>query len=150
MPLFTEISQWALLVGGVISLLFAITRVSVQLSNSLQSSHKISKQRKYSSIYPDTIQRLGDTPKVYEMDEKSRRNSSTIVDNLYDIDLNSEKTFMLDEEPAISEDESSESDSKSGDETKVSFSALFCPLTFKKLLKPMLVILVHIKRFLLF
>lgn len=98
------------------SLFYAITRVSMQLSSGLQNSHKISKQRKYSNIYPDTIQRLGDSEKVYELNEKRRKNSAVPNDVLYDIDITSEKRFMLDEEPALSEDESSDSESKSSDD----------------------------------
>lgn len=97
-------------------MLYAITRVSMQLSFSMQTSHKISKQQqRYNNVYPDTIQRLNETDKVYELNEKRRKNSAVPKDVLYDIDINSEKTFMLDEEPAISEDEGSDSDSKSGD-----------------------------------
>lgn len=60
------------------------------------------------------IQRLGDVDKVFEMNEKSRKNSISRADLLYDVDLNdSEKRFMLDEEPAISDDESSDSETKS-------------------------------------
>lgn len=79
----------------------------------MQPSHKVSRQRKYSSIYPDMIQRLGDGEKVFELNEKSRKNSISRADLLYDVDLSSEKKFMLDEEPAISEDEGTDSDSKS-------------------------------------
>lgn len=112
-----EVTQWGLFVGGIASMLYAITRVSMQLSSSLQTSHKISKQQqKYSNIYPDTIQRLNETDKVYELSEKRRKNSAVPNDVLYDIDINSEKTFMLDEEPAISEDEGSDSDTKSSDD----------------------------------
>lgn len=94
-------------------LLFAIARVTMKLSNSVQPSHKVSKQRKYSSIYPDMIQRLGDVEKVFELSEKSKKNSISRADLLYDAESNSEKKFMLDDEPAISEDEGSECDSKS-------------------------------------
>lgn len=94
-------------------LLFAIARVTVQLSNLIQPSHKVSKQRKYSSIYPDMIQRLGDVEKVFELSEKSKKNSISRADLLHDAESSSEKKFMLEEEPAISEDEQSDSDSKS-------------------------------------
>lgn len=59
------------------------------------------------------IQRLGDVEKVFELSEKSKKNSISRADLLYDADSNSEKKFMLEEEPAISEDEGSESDSRS-------------------------------------
>lgn len=101
----------------------------MQLSSSLQTSNKISKPRKYSNIYPDTIQRLNESEKVYELNEKRRKNSAVPTEMLYDIDINSEKTFMLDEEPAISEDEGSDSDAKSGDDfisIKVSSNWLKC------------------------
>lgn len=58
------------------------------------------------------IQRLGDVEKVFELNEK-RKNSISQADLLYDVDLSSEKKFMLEDEPAISEDEGSDSDSKS-------------------------------------
>lgn len=83
----------------------------MRLSQTFQSSHKISRQQKYSNIYPDTIQRLGESEKVFEMNEKTRKNSTA----MYEIDItSSEKTFMLDEEPAISEDEE-DNGTKSGD-----------------------------------
>lgn len=109
----TDIFQYGFLVVGTIMLLFAIARVTMKLSNSVQPSHKVSKQRKYSSIYPDMIQRLGDVEKVFELSEKSKKNSISQADLLYDTESNSEKKFMLDDEPAISEDEGSECDSKS-------------------------------------
>lgn len=59
------------------------------------------------------IQRLGDVEKVFELSEKSKKHSISRTDLLYDADSNSEKKFMLEEEPAISEDEGSESDSRS-------------------------------------
>lgn len=57
------------------------------------------------------IQRLGDVEKVFEMNEKSRKNSISRTDLLCD-DIDYEKKFMLDEEPAISEDEDSGSETK--------------------------------------
>lgn len=66
-------------------------------------TQNISNPSKYSTIYPDTIQRLGETEKVYEMNEKSTNNKST--EQLCDVDMSSEKTFMLDEEPTIPEDD---------------------------------------------
>lgn len=113
LPVLTDIGQYGLFVVGISILLIAVTRVSIKLSNAMQPSHKVS-NRKYSSIYPDMIQRLGDVDKVFEMNEKSRKNSISRADLLYDVDLNdSEKRFMLDEEPAISDDESSDSETKS-------------------------------------
>lgn len=88
----------------------------MQLSSSLQTSHKISKTQKYSNIYPETITRLNESEKVYELNEKRRKTGAMPNDVMYDIDINSEKTFMLDEEPAMSEDEGSDSDGKSGDD----------------------------------
>lgn len=70
------------------------------------------------------IQRFGDGEKVFELNEKSRKNSISRADLMYDVDLSSEKKFMLDEEPAISEDEGTDSDSKSNSDIasfKVSF-----------------------------
>lgn len=88
-------------------LLCAIARVTMKLSNSIQPSHKISKQRKFSSIYPDMIQRLGDVEKVFELNEKSKKYSISRADLLNDAESSSEKKFMLEEEPALSEDEDS-------------------------------------------
>lgn len=61
------------------------------------------------------IHRLGDVEKVFELSEKSKKNSISRADLLHDSESSSEKKFMLDEEPAISgsEDEGLESDSKS-------------------------------------
>lgn len=59
------------------------------------------------------IQRLGDVEKVFELSEKSRNYSISRADLLNDADSNSEKKFMLEEEPAISEDEGSDIDLRS-------------------------------------
>lgn len=129
LPVFVEASQYGLLIAGISMLLFAVTRVSMKLSNVVQPSHKVSKQRKYSSIYPDIVQRLGDGEKVFEMNEKSQKNSISRADLLYDADLSSEKKFMLDEEPALSEDESSDSETKS--RCDISSFKVSCKLLFQ-------------------
>lgn len=100
---------------GVTMLLCVIARVTIKLSKTIQPSHTVSKQRKYSSIFPDMIQRLGDVEKVFELSEKSKKNSMS-TDLLYDAESSSEKKFMLEEEPALSEDEGSGIDSKSIDD----------------------------------
>lgn len=124
LPVVLDVTEWGLFVGGIVSLLYAITRVSMQMSSSMQKTHKISKHGKYSNIYPDTIQRLNETDKVYELNEKRRKNSAIPNEMLYGIDISSEKTFMLDEEPAMSEDEGS--DSNSGDDfISIKVSATF-------------------------
>lgn len=53
------------------------------------------------------IQRLGETEKVFEMSEKPQRNDSS--EPLCDADMSSEKTFMLEDEPALPEDDDTES-----------------------------------------
>lgn len=58
------------------------------------------------------IQRLGDVEKVFELSEKSKKNSISRADLLQDAESTSEKKFMLEDEPAISEDEGSDSDMK--------------------------------------
>lgn len=118
LPILVIIGQYGLLIIGIIMLLCAIIRVSMKLSHSVQPSHKVSRHRKYSNIYPDMIQRLGDVEKVFELSEKSKKNSISRADLLYDADSSSEKKFMLEEEPAISEDEGSE-DSLSNCETSL-------------------------------
>lgn len=114
LPVVVNICQYGLLVGGITMLLFAIARVTMRLSHNIQPSHKVSKHRKYSSIYPDMIQRLGDVEKVFELSEKSKKNSVSRADLLHDAESCCEKKFMLEEEPAISgsEDEELEVDSK--------------------------------------
>lgn len=116
LPVVVAVIQYGSMAIGTMLLLYAITRVSMKLSNSMQPSHKVSRQRKYSSIYPDMIQRFGDGEKVYELNEKSRKNSISRTDLLYDVDLSSEKKFMLEDEPAISEDEGSDSDKQSNND----------------------------------
>lgn len=113
LPIVVDVCQYGSLAIGTMLLLYAITRVSMKLSNSMQPSHKVSRQRKYSSIYPDLIQRFGDGEKVFELNEKSRKNSISRTDLLYDADLSLEQKFMLEDEPAISEDEGSDSDKQS-------------------------------------
>lgn len=72
------------------------------------------------------IQRLGNMEKVFELSEKCRKKSISQADLLYDADLNSEKKFMLDEEPAISECEESESDTCSDSEIDNSVKQVCC------------------------
>lgn len=57
------------------------------------------------------IQRFADVDKAFELSDKKHSTSRTEL--LYDPDINSEKKFMLEEEPAISEDDGSEYDYKS-------------------------------------
>lgn len=109
LPAVEIVGRWLLLVGGIISLLIAVTRVSLQLSQGLQPSHKISKHRKYTSVYQDTIQRIDDCDKVYEMNEKDKLGE---MDKMFEIDLNSENKYMLEDEPALSD---GENDSDEGD-----------------------------------
>lgn len=113
MPLVVNVGQYGLLVVGTITLLYVVARVSTKLSKSFQPSHKVSRHRKYSNIYPDMIHRFGDVEKVFELNEKLRKNSISRADLLQDAESNSEKKFMLEEEPAISEDEDSENESNS-------------------------------------
>lgn len=113
LPVLVTVGQYTLFTSGIMLIVFAILRVSLKISRSIQPSHKVSRHRKYSSIYPDMIQRLGDVEKVFELSEKSKKHSISQADLLCDADSNSEKKFMLEEEPAISEDEGSESDSHS-------------------------------------
>lgn len=113
LPVFVTALQYALFAMGSIMILYAVVTVSLKLSRSVQTSHRVSNNRKYSSIYPDMIQRLGDMEKVFELSEKSKKNSISRADLLNDADSNSEKKFMLDEEPAISEDEGSDCDFRS-------------------------------------
>lgn len=103
LPAIELSARWILLLGGIASLLIAVTRVSLQLSQHFQPSHKISKQRKYASIYQDTIQRIDESEKVYELNEKQPLSNT---DMMFEIDLNSENKYMLEEEPAISDDDS--------------------------------------------
>lgn len=113
LPVLVTALQYGLLVFGAFMILMAIIRVSLKLSRSVQTSHRVSNHRKYSSIYPDMIPRLGDMEKVFELSEKSKKNSISRADLLNDGDSNSEKKFMLEEEPAISEDEGSECECRS-------------------------------------
>lgn len=111
LPALESSARWALLIGGIASLLIAVTRVSLQLSQSFQPSHKISKQRKYASIYQDTIQRIDDCDKVYELNEKQEHQKQIKnSDMMFEIDLNSENKYMLDDEPALSDDDNDSCD----------------------------------------
>lgn len=125
LPVAVDVTQWSLFVGGILSLLFAITRVSMQLSRKVGPSHKISKQRKYSSIYPDMIQRdfgLG-TDKIYELNEKMQDTALGQAEQLLgdEHEINLESKYMLEDEPAISEDECSENGSKTSSDDMRSF-----------------------------
>lgn len=125
LPVLVDVGQYGLMIIGTIMLLYAIARVTTKLSKSFQPSHKVSRNRKYSNIYPDMIHRLGDVEKVFELSEKSKKNSISRADLLQDAETSSEKIFMLEEEPAISEDEDSEIDTNSScdmNSVRVSFS----------------------------
>lgn len=113
LPPLASFLQYILFISGIILVLIPIIREALKLSRSLQPSHRVSNPRKFSSIYPDMIQRLGDMEKVFELKEKSRKKSISRADLLSDADSSSEKKFMLEDEPAISEDEGSESDTRS-------------------------------------
>ena len=112
LPWVEELGKWFLAVAGVVSLLVAVSRVSMKLSVNVQPSHRISKHRKYSIVYPETIQRNLGGDKVFELNEKSSENVM-VVDEFYEINLDAEDKYMLDDEAALSGDESSDSDTKS-------------------------------------
>lgn len=103
LPVVDSIGQLLCFLAGLCLLTIAIVKASMSLSKSIQSNHKIS--QKYSNIH----KYLGTDTKIYEMTEKC------IIENdgLCDIDLNDEKNYMLEQEPAISEDDEVESDTKS-------------------------------------
>lgn len=128
LPVLVDVGQYGLLVFGTFTLLYAIARVTTKLSKSFQPSHKVSRNRKYSNIYPDMIHRLGDVEKVFELSEKLKKNSISRADLLQDAESSSEKKFMLEEEPAISDDEDSEMYSNSfcgSNSVRVSFLTIF-------------------------
>lgn len=103
LPIVDSIGQLLCFLAGLCLLTIAIVKASMSLSKSIQSNHKIS--QKYSNIH----KYLGTDTKIYEMTEKC------IIENdgLCDIDLNDEKNYMLEQEPALSEDDEVDSDTKS-------------------------------------
>lgn len=103
LPIVDSIGQLLCFIAGLCLLTVAIVKVSMSLSKSIQSNHKISQK------YPNIHKYLGTDSKVYEMTEKC------IIENdgLCDIDSNEEKNYMLEEEPALSEDDEIDSDTKS-------------------------------------
>lgn len=103
LPVVDSIGQLLCFVAGLCLLTIAIVKASMRLSKSIQSNHKISQK------YPNIHKYLGTDSKVYEMTEKC------IIENdgLCDIALNDEKNYMLEDEPALSEDDEVDSDTKS-------------------------------------
>ncbi|XP_037041969.1 scavenger receptor class B member 1 isoform X2 [Bradysia coprophila] len=104
LPIVDWIGQLACFVVGLCQLTIAIVKVSMSLSKSIQSNNKMQQK------YPNIQKYLGKSDaKVYEMTE------TYIIENdgLCDINLDEEKNYMLEEEPALSEDEDIDSDTKS-------------------------------------
>lgn len=103
LPVVDSIGQLICFLAGLCLLTVAIVKASMSLSKSIQSNHQIS--QKYSNIH----KYMGTDSKIYEMTEKC------IIENddLCDIDLNDEKNYMLEQEPALSEDDEVDSDTKS-------------------------------------
>lgn len=114
LPVIDSFGQISLFATGIILLVVAVVRASMSFSQTIQPSHKISNQRRYSSIGRDdgdygSGSVGGDDNLSYEMTEKCIRNSGG---HLYEVDLADEKEYMLEQEHAISEDEENESETK--------------------------------------
>lgn len=103
LPVVDSIGQLLCLLAGICLLTIAIVKASMSLSKSIQSNHNTS--QKYSHMH----KYLGTDSKIYEMTEKCIITN----DGLCDIDLNDEKNYMLEQEPALSEDDEVDSDTKS-------------------------------------
>ncbi|KAJ6648620.1 Scavenger receptor class B member 1 [Pseudolycoriella hygida] len=111
LPVVDSIGQLVCFIVGLCLLTIAIVKASMSLSRSMQLNHKISQK------YPNMQNYMGTETKVYEMSEQC------VIENdgLCEIGLNEENNYMLEEEPALSEDDEIDSDTKSlsyeGDET---------------------------------
>lgn len=103
LPVVDAIGQLVCFVAGLCLLILAVAKASMRFSKSIQSNHKISKK------YPSIHKYLSTDVKVYEMTEK-RKNQK---DGLLDKGQTDEKKYMLEEEPALSEDYEIDSDTKS-------------------------------------
>lgn len=103
LPVVDSIGQLVCFIAGICLLTVAIVKASMSLSRSIQSNHKISQK------YPNFKKFMGTDSKAYEMTEKC------VIENdgLCHIDLNEEKNYMLEQEPALSEDDEIDSDTKS-------------------------------------
>lgn len=128
LPVVDGLAQVGLAAIGIILLIVAVVRASMRFSQNIQPSHKISNQRRYSSIgrggggggdveygnldgggHDVGDGGGGDDNLSYEMSEKCIRSSGG---HLYEVDLADEKEYMLEQEHAISEDFDNESDTK--------------------------------------
>lgn len=123
-PAVETILKWLSLFGGFTCLVFAVTRAIMAFS--LRQSHKISRNRKYSiinrsNVYMSTIE---------EKKLESERSAHIRVgDNLSEVEMNDECHYILEQEPALSEDDEEDSDDGNQDnyesddsELKVSLS----------------------------
>lgn len=118
LPVVDSIGQLLCFSVGIILILIAIVRASMRFSQTIQPSHKISNQRKYSSISRDGDYNVDGI--AYEMSEKCIRSGGT--DNLFEVDLNDEKEYMLEQEPALSEEDDEEEHNEESDTKSISFN----------------------------
>ncbi len=100
LPIVDSLGQLVCFIAGICLLTVAIVKASMRFSKSIQSNHKISQK------YPNIRKYLGTDTTVYEMTEKC------VIENdgLCDIDLMDENNYMLEAEPALSEDDEMDSD----------------------------------------
>lgn len=107
LPVLDMLGQVAALLGGILLVLVAVTKAALRFSRTIQPSHKISNQRRYSTIASankqptEYISNNCDTLS-YELTEKCINHDD---DQLCEIDFTNEKHYMLEEEPALSEDD---------------------------------------------
>lgn len=110
LPVLDMLGQVVTFIGGILLLLIAVTKAALRFSRTIQPSHKISNQRRYSTITSNNKQPTDyissnnncDTLS-YELTEKCINHDND--ENLCEIDFTNEKQYMLEEEPAISEDD---------------------------------------------
>lgn len=123
LPIVDEIGQILLLVTGIVLFLVSIVRASMRFSKTVQQTTRniSNNQTRYLNLSRDADTEqgssTGDDEKdgmiSYEMADKRIRSDDAV---LYEVNLSEEQQYMLEQEPAISEDE----DTDEGDQDKVS------------------------------
>lgn len=105
LPVVDSVGQLVCFVVGLCLLTVAIVKGSISLSKSVQSSNKVPQK------YQDIQKYLGikTDPKVYEMTETPL---TIEKDVMYGVNLDDDNNYMLEQEPALSEDDDADTDTK--------------------------------------
>lgn len=104
-PATESFLKWLSLFGGFTCLVVAITRAI--LAFSTRQSHKVSRNRKYSIINRSNVYMSTIEEKKSESERSAHIRAS---DNLSEVEMSDECHYILEQEPALSDDEGDNDD----------------------------------------